>query len=44
MNIMNANIFNLYKSLLNNKSMKVTLKSKLTGVVMLLISTEYRQF
>ena len=46
MNIINDNTFNLYNSLLNNdnKYMKVTLKSKLTGVAREFISADYCEF
>ena len=46
MNIINDNTFNLHNSLLNNDNryMKVTLKSKLTGVARLLISADYHEF
>ena len=45
MNIINDNNYNLQNCLLNdNWYMKVTLKSKLTGVARLLILADYREF
>ena len=46
MNIIIMNTFNLHNNLLNNdnRSMKVTLKSKLKEVAWLLISTNYHDF
>ena len=46
MSIINDNTFNLHNSYLNNDNtyMKVTLKSKVIGVAMQLISADYRNF
>ena len=46
MNIINDNTFNLHNSLLNNDNrfLKVTLKSKQTGVARKLISADYHEF
>ena len=45
MNIINDNIFNLHNSLLDNDNryMKVTPNSELTGVATKLISADYRE-
>ena len=46
MNIIDDNSFNLHNNLLNNDNMymKVTVKSKLTGIARQLISADYRVF